>query len=95
MTIRRTPLRRVSKKHAAALAKYYELRRAFLSEQTLCEGFKVGLAGCEGDAVEVHHQKGRGIHLNDVSTFLAVCRPCHEFIHQHPSQARARGWLSK
>ena len=93
MTIRRTPLRRVSKKHAAALARYYELRRAFLAENTLCEGFKVGLAGCEGDAVEPHHTKGRGIHLNDVSSWLPMCRQCHTWCHQHPSLARARGWL--
>ena len=93
MTIRRKPLRRCSKKHAAALAKYYELRRAFLAENTLCEGFKVGLAGCEGDAVEPHHTKGWDIHLNDVSSWLPMCRQCHTWTHQHPSLARSRGWL--
>lgn len=95
MTLRRTHLRRCSLKQQRALARYYELRRAFLAENTLCEGFKVGLAGCEGDAVEVHHVQGRGIHLNDVSSWLPMCRQCHTWCHQHPSQARARGWLSR
>lgn len=95
MTLRRTPLRRCSKKHSAELAKYYELRSSFLAENTLCEGFKVGTAGCEGDATEVHHTLGRGKHLNDVDSYLALCRHCHVWCHSHPSQARARGWLSK
>lgn len=46
-------------------------------------------------ATEVHHKSGRygGNYLNE-STWLAVCRDAHEWIHNNPSLARARGMLT-
>jgi hypothetical protein len=43
---------------------------------------------------DVHHVHGRlgGAYLN-TNTWLAVCRQCHDWIHQHPKEARALGLL--
>lgn len=43
---------------------------------------------------EVHHKAGRtGKNYLDESTWMAVSREGHTWIHEHPSEARARGWL--
>lgn len=45
-------------------------------------------------STEIHHVKGRGKHLNDESSWLAVSRPTHNFIHANPSKARLMGLLA-
>jgi hypothetical protein len=40
-----------------------------------------------------HHIYGRGKYLCDSSTFMAVCPTHHQWIHQHPKEARARGYI--
>jgi hypothetical protein len=41
---------------------------------------------------EVHHMAGRiGNKLLDQKMWLAVCRPCHVFIEQHPAAAKQLG----
>lgn len=79
-------LRRASKKQSAALATYYVLRTNYLEAHPLCEL-------CPNKSKDIHHKAGRGIHLNDVSLFQALCRPCHDYIHQHPAWARAHHYL--
>lgn len=90
----RKPIRRVSAKRAAALKIYQVERTAYLSEIMVCE-CNMGETGCTGLAQEIHHRCGRGPYLNDVSTWMAVCRPCHLFIHSHPSWARDWGYICK
>lgn len=47
-------------------------------------------------ATDVHHKLGReGLLLFDVRHWLPVCRPCHDWIHAHPIEAAARGWLER
>ena len=47
-------------------------------------------------ASEVHHKLGReGLLLFDVRHWLPVCRTCHDWIHAHPIEAAARGWLER
>lgn len=50
-------------------------------------------AGCQGHSVDVHERLPRsgGGSLFDPANLLAVCRPCHEFIHEHPLDAIALG----
>lgn len=85
---RRKPIRRVSVKRMAQLKEYYILRNDYLAEHRRCE--LCGIA----QAQDIHHRAGRvGSKLNDVSLFLAVCRPCHDFIHNNPKQAYAMGHL--
>jgi hypothetical protein len=43
---------------------------------------------------DVHHVKGRlREHYLDSNTWMAVSRLGHAWIHAHPKEARARGWL--
>jgi len=46
----------------------------------------------EKRATEVHHKRGRGKFLNDVSTWLAVSREGHERIEANPLWARDNGF---
>ena len=85
-------LRRVSKKRGKALRVYARLRAAFLWDGgwvKVCEVWN-----CPSLATEVHHKAGRGKNLNNVATWMAVCRPHHEKIHRNPSWARAHNYLT-
>ena len=85
-------MRRVSKKRGKALREYAWRRAQFLwsgGERRCCE-----VEGCICLATEVHHKAGRGKNLNNVATWMAVCRPHHEKIHRNPSWARAHNYLT-
>jgi len=91
--MRKTPLRRVSKKRQAQLKEYGKLRKEYLEEHSKCEV-------CQSrNATEIHHKMGRGKHTNDVEYFVAICRTCHNNVHfgtnqgYGPSWARENGWL--
>lgn len=46
-------------------------------------------------ATDIHHRKGRvGGWLNATETWLAVCREAHNWIHNHPKEARQLGLLA-
>lgn len=84
-------LRSQSKKRRREGRDYSERRAKFLDAHLLCQ---VRTPVCFGIAQDVHHVSGRlGSNYLDETTWLAVCRHCHDWIHQHPSEARARGWL--
>jgi hypothetical protein len=85
---RRIPLRRVSKKRAREGRVYTKKRRAYLEANSTCQI-------CESDqATEIHHRAGRiGAKLNDETNFLALCRTCHRWVHERPSEARRLGYL--
>jgi hypothetical protein len=91
--MKKTPLRRVSKRRAGELREYAKLRKEYLGEHATCEV-------CEHrKATDIHH-KGtpggvkRGSNLNNVDTWLAVCRTCHEEIEMNKSWARTKGYLA-
>ena len=86
--LRRTPLRRVSKKLGAKLRQYRVLAVQFKKDNPTCQ------VCCVKPTSDVHHKAGRGRNLLNVATWMPVCRPCHDFIHQHPSFARKQGYLS-
>jgi hypothetical protein len=45
-------------------------------------------------AEDVHHKRGRrGGNLMNESTWMAVCRTAHRWIHDNPKAATERGWL--
>lgn len=98
----KTRIASMSKKRTKEAREYARLRKKFLTPARNCEALvTILLAGNtvrveKGDstlATEIHHREGRGKNLNNTSTWLAVCRPCHRWIHQHPSKARALGLL--
>ena len=91
----RTPKKRkrlnpVSMKRGAAMKEYAKKRKAYLTRGT-CEASIVGV--CKGKMTEIHHAQGRGSNLNNVNTWVGVCRPCHNWIHSHPKTARHFGLL--
>lgn len=62
-------------------AKYLKLRLEYLATHTLC---KASLIDCLGQAKEIHHMKKRGVNLNNIDTWLPVCRNCHIKIEEMP-----------
>ncbi len=47
----------------------------------------------KASSTDVHHKDKRGKNLNEVDTWLSVCRTCHDKIHREPSWAREKGFL--
>jgi hypothetical protein len=89
-SIKRTPLRKVSKKRNRELQVYMKLRAKFLDDRPWCE---VEQCGCTFQATDIHHREGRGSNLNKVATWIPSCRSCHTFIHNNAGKARELGLL--
>jgi 5-methylcytosine-specific restriction endonuclease McrA len=91
--LKRTPLRKQSKKQKERLEKYWPVRKQFLEENpfcAICEQIK----GYLTRATETHHIDGRaGERLWDKSNLVPTCRECREWPHQHPYEAAQRGWM--
>ena len=86
--MKRTPLRRCSKKHAKELATYSILRRSYLSEHPKCE-----MDGCRNQANQIHHKEKRGKNLNNIDTWMACCLQCHAKIEDNKTWSRANNYL--
>jgi ribosomal protein L32 len=84
--MKRSPLRRISKKRQSELREYKKLGENFL-ENKVCE--KCG----RKRKLDIHHKAGRGRFYLDVDTWMAVCRECHDYIHKWPKESREKGWL--
>lgn len=84
---RRTRLRPVSARRAREAREYAKAKVEFLREHPFCEI-------CGRRTQDVHHKAGRlGGNFLDRSTWMSLCRLCYDWIHQHPAEARALGWL--
>jgi hypothetical protein len=70
---------------------YSILRKKFLEEKPYCE---IGQINCTHHSTDVHHKEYRGIHTNDVSTWISTCRSCHDWIHLNPKEARKLNFLN-
>jgi hypothetical protein len=87
--MKRTPLRKVSKKRAIQNRAYMKIRKQFLEDAPFCE-----VPDCYGFSREIHHSNHReGVKLLDRKYFVAVCRNCHRKIHDNPKWAREKGLL--
>jgi hypothetical protein len=83
----------VSSKRKKKDAEYSKLRERYLTENPLC---MVKVNGCSHGATDVHHTfagANRDAFYLVQSTWKAVCRNCHNYIHEHPEDARVMGWL--
>ena len=78
----------ISDSMAEKLVEYRKVRDKYMSEHITCE-----FEGCNKDANDLHHKASRGKHLSDVTTFMAVCRLHHNWIHEHPLESRGLGYL--
>ena len=87
--MKRSPLRKVSKKRAIQNREYAKIRKQFLEKAPFCE-----VPDCIARSVEIHHSNHReGMKLCDAKHFVAVCRHCHMLIHDNPRWAREHGLL--
>lgn len=68
---------------------YTKKRTAFLALYKTCQA---KLVDCTGAATDVHHKAGRGDNHLKMSTWLAVCRNCHQWIELHPNEAKELGY---
>lgn len=83
----------VSSKRKKKDQEYLKLRERYLTENPLC---MVKVGGCTHNATDVHHKyagSNREAFYLVQSTWLAVCRNCHDWIHARPGDARLMGWL--
>lgn len=65
------------------------LVRSLLSERPVCQR-------CNADrSHDVHEKKSRarGGSITDVENLVALCRPCHSWVTEHPKKAHEQGWL--
>lgn len=83
---RTTQPRPISSKMIHEIARYRTLRKKFLELNPRCAVYP------HLPATEIHHKKGRGIYLNDVSTWLAVSRQGHRKIEENPEWAKEMGF---
>lgn len=80
-----------SQKRLEELAKYRPLRDKYLQDNPICEA---RFECCTGQATDCHHVNKRGEFFLEVSTWMALCRSCHNHIHfVNPKQARELGFL--
>jgi NADH pyrophosphatase NudC (nudix superfamily) len=83
----------VSSKRKKKDLEYSKLRKRFLTDFSLCQ---IAVKGCSVNATDVHHKfsgSDRDTYYLVQSTWLAVCRACHSWIHENPEKARILGHL--
>ncbi len=81
---------RYAEKRKLQNEKYFELRDVFLKENPMCG---CGRDGCRKKSQDVHHSRKRGKYLLDISTWIAVNRLCHIWIHGNPVEAKNLGLI--
>jgi hypothetical protein len=82
------PIKPISKKQATLNQEYSQERITFLEEHPLCIA---KLLGCTRIATDVHHKRGRGKFFLDKSTWIGLCRSCHQKVEENPAMAREKG----
>lgn len=82
------PIAKQSDKRKDRETIYQEKRDKYMDNHPICEC-------CESNFSEdLHHKAGRiGDLLTDESKFMACCRECHTWIHEHPKESREKGYL--
>jgi hypothetical protein len=93
-SLKRTPLRRVSKKRAKQNRLYAVLRKEYLVAHPRCKVCEDKQHVPIRAATEIHHMNKRhGERLNDMSMWLPVCHTCHMVIEHAKKDAREVGYL--
>lgn len=86
----RQQVNKVSDKQRKLNEQYTRISDKFKKENPIC-GIRVNQF-CSGKTESVHHKRGRGKYLLDVSTFIGCCISCHTYIENHPEEAKQKGW---
>jgi len=87
--IKRTPIKKMSDKTAKLNKVYSVACKQFKKDHPVCQ-----YEECKAPTQDVHHMAGRGINLLNQSTWLAVCRGHHTYIHLNPRESRKSGYLT-
>ena len=82
-------LNRFSKKMVKTNSEYSKLRKIHLNKHPMCQA---KVFNCSLRSTDIHHTKGRGKYHLDTSTWLSVCRSCHNWIETHPEEAKELGY---
>lgn len=84
--LKRTPIRKISKKRKSQMTIYLKERTKFLDGK-ICPV-------TNQPATEIHHTNGReNERLNDKKYWLAVTRKGHQYIHANLPWAREKGFM--
>ena len=82
-------LNKASKKMVKTNSEYSKLRKTYLEKYPMCHA---KVYNCFLKSTDIHHMKGRGKYHLDTSTWLSVCRSCHDWIEKHPDEAKELGY---
>lgn len=83
----------VSPKQLERQKEYRRVRDFYMANHATCEG---KIAGCTIIPTDLHHAFGKnGSLLTDTRYFKALCRHCHDYVHNHVAEARELGLLGK
>jgi hypothetical protein len=79
---------------------YKKVRLKYLSrpENQFCKARIPGIClgrSVQGIALDIHHKKGRGKYLLDTSTWVQLCRNCHQYLHENMEIAYDLGFCEK
>ena len=83
-------IKKVSEKRKQQNDEYSKLRKLYLESHPFCEAKLSGI--CTSEATDIHHLysgKDRNKYYLQIETYKAVCRSCHNFIHDHLSTEEA------
>lgn len=72
----------------------YDEKRIPIVKEMLAEN-PVCMKCWRAPATDVHELKSRarGGSITDKANLVCLCRPCHDWVTQHPSEAAQQGWL--
>lgn len=88
--IKRHPIAKVSKKREMQNMEYVKKRLQYLNLHPTCEVCN------QFPAKEIHHKYSgadRARYFLDESTWVAICRGCHNHVHLHPIESKEKGLL--
>jgi hypothetical protein len=93
--VKRTPLKRMSRKQKVKKRLWQQARRETESRANgWCEAHIDGV--CVGRGCHAHHIRRRAQGgADDPSNLAWVCAPCHDWIHRHPWSAYEQGLLAR
>ena len=84
----------MSKKRAAQAEERAACRQAVLLRDRVCRGRGATRVQCAVTPSEVH-ELGRGSYRSscwlDPELCIALCRPCHQWVTEHPTEAQVLG----
>jgi hypothetical protein len=87
------PIPKISSKKAKLDKVYSVLREQFIKQHPVCQA---KLNGCTLSATDIHHKysgKNRSQYYLDSTTWMAICRNCHRWIHDNPKSAKELDYL--